>query len=227
MRRRSRRRLAGRRRCRLAGQLRRWRAAESTRLVWRDLAGLDSVEDTLAGSTRIAEQALGRALAAVEARCASATADLRDADGGAASLVVFGLGKLGGGELNFSSDIDLIYAFAEHGSSDGARPLAAEDTSRASGQRLAQLLGDVTADGFSHRVDLRLRPFRRLRAAGAELRGDGAVLPARGPRLGALRLDQGAPVAGDIAAARRCSRRCAPSCTGATSTTPRSTACAR
>src|SRR6187455_925773 len=48
------------------GQLRRWRAAESTRLVWRDLAGMDSVEDTLAGSTRIAEQALGCALAAVE-----------------------------------------------------------------------------------------------------------------------------------------------------------------
>ena len=47
------------------GQLRRWRAAESTRLVWRDLAGLDSVEDTLAGSTAIAEQALCCALAAV------------------------------------------------------------------------------------------------------------------------------------------------------------------
>src|SRR6188768_1870714 len=48
------------------GQLRRWRAAESTRLVWRDLAGLDRVEETLAGSTRIAEQALACALSAVE-----------------------------------------------------------------------------------------------------------------------------------------------------------------
>jgi glutamate-ammonia-ligase adenylyltransferase len=141
------------------GQLRRWRAAESTRLIWRDLAGLDSVEDTLAGSTRIAGQALGCALAAVEGAVRERHGRIDDGRGGAASLVVFGLGKLGGGELNFSSDIDLIYAFAEHGTSDGARPLAAEEYFTRIGQRLAQLLGDVTADGFSHRVDLRLRPF--------------------------------------------------------------------
>jgi glutamate-ammonia-ligase adenylyltransferase len=141
------------------GQLRRWRAAESTRLVWRDLAGLDTVEDTLAGSTHIAEQALRVALAAVEGAVRERHGRLADARGGSASLVVFGLGKLGGGELNFSSDIDLIYAFAEHGQSDGARPLAAEEYFTRVGQRLAQLLGDVTADGFSHRVDLRLRPF--------------------------------------------------------------------
>ncbi|MBP8081379.1 MAG: glutamine-synthetase adenylyltransferase, partial [Arenimonas sp.] len=47
------------------GQLRRWRAAESTRLIWRDVHGLDSVEDTLAGSSWIAEQALAVALEAV------------------------------------------------------------------------------------------------------------------------------------------------------------------
>jgi len=146
------------------GQLRRWRAAESTRLVWRDLAGLDSVEATLAGSTRIAEAALACALSAVagavrERHGCIKPGRIDDGRGGEAALVVFGLGKLGGGELNFSSDIDLIYAFAEHGSSDGARPLAAEEYFTRIGQRLAQLLGDVTADGFSHRVDLRLRPF--------------------------------------------------------------------
>jgi glutamate-ammonia-ligase adenylyltransferase len=84
---------------------------------------------------------------------------VRDEAGRVQSLVVFGLGKLGGSELNFSSDVDLIYAFAEHGSSDGARALDAEDYFTRIGQRLAQLLGDVTGDGFCHRVDLRLRPF--------------------------------------------------------------------
>ncbi|MDQ3056318.1 MAG: bifunctional [glutamate--ammonia ligase]-adenylyl-L-tyrosine phosphorylase/[glutamate--ammonia-ligase] adenylyltransferase, partial [Pseudomonadota bacterium] len=74
-------------------------------------------------------------------------------------LVVFGLGKLGGGELNFSSDIDLVYAYSHDGISDGARPLAAEDYFARLGQQLAKLLDEVTADGFSHRVDLRLRPF--------------------------------------------------------------------
>jgi glutamate-ammonia-ligase adenylyltransferase len=141
------------------GALRHWRAAESTRLIWRDIAGLDCVEDTLAGSTHIAERALDCALAAVEDAVRERHGRIDDGRGGAASLVVFGLGKLGGGELNFSSDIDLIYAFAEHGTSDGARPLAAEEYFTRIGQRLAQLLGDVTADGFSHRVDLRLRPF--------------------------------------------------------------------
>ncbi len=141
------------------GQLRRWRAAESTRLVWRDLFGLDRVEDTLAGSTRIAEQALQAALALAAAQTRERHGELRDGEGRAQSLVVFGLGKLGGGELNFSSDIDLIYAYPEPGLSDGARPLDAEAYFTRIGQRLAALLGEVSAEGFSHRVDLRLRPF--------------------------------------------------------------------
>ena len=141
------------------GQLRRWRAAESTRLIWRDLDGKDVVEDTLAGSSWIAEQALAAALQAVSGVVQARHGVVRNAAGETQSLVVFGLGKLGGRELNFSSDIDLIYAFAEHGSSDGSRPLDAENYFTRIGQRLAQLLGEVTADGFCHRVDLRLRPF--------------------------------------------------------------------
>lgn len=139
--------------------LRRWRAAESTRLVWRDLQQLDSVDQTLAGCSRIADDALARTLAALEQAFALRHGHVRDGHGEPQSLVVFGLGKLGGGELNFSSDVDLVYAFAEQGQSDGARPLDAETYYMRLGQRLAQLLGDVTADGFSHRVDLRLRPF--------------------------------------------------------------------
>ena len=141
------------------GQLRRWRAAESTRLIWRDLEGVDGIEQTLAGSSWIAEQALATALPAVTGLMQARHGLVRDAAGAVQSLVVFGLGKLGGAELNFSSDIDLIYAFAEHGSSDGERSLDAEDYFTRIGQRLAQLLGEVTADGFCHRVDLRLRPF--------------------------------------------------------------------
>ena len=142
-----------------AGQLRRWRTAESTRLVWRDLHGLDDVDATLAGSSRIADLALQRGVDALSASLAERHGVVRNAAGEAQSLVVFGLGKLGGGELNFSSDVDLVYAFPEHGESDGARGLDAEAWFTRLGQRLAQLLGDVTADGFCHRVDLRLRPF--------------------------------------------------------------------
>ncbi|MEZ0472646.1 bifunctional [glutamate--ammonia ligase]-adenylyl-L-tyrosine phosphorylase/[glutamate--ammonia-ligase] adenylyltransferase [Luteimonas salinilitoris] len=143
--------------------LRRHRAAESTRLVWRDVLGLDDVDDTLAGTTRLADACLQTALAALEAEFVQRHGSVRDADadadGDAVRLVVFGLGKLGGEELNFSSDVDLVYGYARDGQSDGARPLAAEQYFARLGQALAKLLDEVTADGFCHRVDLRLRPF--------------------------------------------------------------------
>ncbi|WP_368564435.1 bifunctional [glutamate--ammonia ligase]-adenylyl-L-tyrosine phosphorylase/[glutamate--ammonia-ligase] adenylyltransferase [Pseudoxanthomonas sp. UTMC 1351] len=140
-------------------QLRRYRTAESTRLIWRDVHDLDDVDATLAGSTRLAEICLQTGLEALEREFAERHGVVRAADGSAQRLVVFGLGKLGGGELNFSSDIDLVYAYPQGGESDGARPLAAEDYFARLGQRLAKLLDEPTVDGFCHRVDLRLRPF--------------------------------------------------------------------
>ncbi|AXK73666.1 bifunctional [glutamate--ammonia ligase]-adenylyl-L-tyrosine phosphorylase/[glutamate--ammonia-ligase] adenylyltransferase [Lysobacter sp. TY2-98] len=140
-------------------QLRRYRTAASTRLIWRDVLGLDDVDTTLAGSTQLAERCLALALDALETQFAQRHGVVRDGEGRAQRLVVFGLGKLGGGELNFSSDIDLVYAYETGGESDGARPLDAEGYFTRLGQQLAKLLDDVTADGFSHRVDLRLRPF--------------------------------------------------------------------
>ncbi len=144
--------------------LRRYRAAESTRLAWRDVIGIDGVEATLAGSTRLAETCLTLGLDALEQAFATRHGVFRDRDGRVRRLVVFGLGKLGGGELNFSSDVDLVYGYDFEGlgaadASDGERPLAAEAYFTRLGQQLARLLDDTTADGFCHRVDLRLRPY--------------------------------------------------------------------
>lgn len=139
--------------------LRRYRAAESTRLVWRDVVEGADVDEILAGSTRLAESCLQAGLAALEGEFVARHGQVREAGGEPVRLVVFGLGKLGGGELNFSSDVDLVYAFAAQGQSDGPRPLEAEEYFARLGQRLARLLDDMTADGFCHRVDLRLRPY--------------------------------------------------------------------
>ncbi len=140
--------------------LRRFRRAESLRLIARDVLGLDRVEDTLAGASHLAERCLDAALRHVEAGFATRFGLPRAAsDGAAQRLVVIGMGKLGGGELNFSSDIDLIFAFPEAGATDGARVLDNEDYFSRLGQRLIQLLAEVTADGFAYRVDMRLRPF--------------------------------------------------------------------
>ena len=146
--------------------LRRYRQAESTRLVWRDVVEGADVEEILAGSSALAETCLRLALDALEADFARRFGVVRDAAGAIQRLVVFGLGKLGGRELNFSSDIDLVYAYEHEGESEpapakagGARSLHAQDYFARLGQQLTKLLDEVTADGFCHRVDLRLRPF--------------------------------------------------------------------
>src|SRR5580704_13590156 len=84
----------------------------------------------------------------------------RDLAGGEVQpLLVIGMGKLGGGELNFSSDVDLVLLFPEHGETDGARGIANEEFFTRLGQGLVRLLETPTPDGFVLRVDLRLRPF--------------------------------------------------------------------
>jgi glutamate-ammonia-ligase adenylyltransferase len=69
------------------------------------------------------------------------------------------MGKLGGCELNFSSDVDLVLLFPEHGETDGPRPIANEEFFTRLGQGLIRLLETATHDGFTLRVDMRLRPF--------------------------------------------------------------------
>ena len=183
--------------------LRRWRVAESTRLIWRDVQGLDSVEATLRGTTRLAEQCLQLALAALETDFAQRHGVVRDAQGDEVRLVVFALGKLGGGELNFSSDIDLVYGYEHDGESDGARALPAETYFARLGQQLAKLLDEVTADGFCHRVDLRLRPYGN---AGRVAWSFGALelyFQREGRDWERYAWQKARPVAGDIAAGER------------------------
>jgi glutamate-ammonia-ligase adenylyltransferase len=139
--------------------LRRFRRAESARLVVRDVLGVDAVRATLEGATALAETCIEQALRHLEPAFHARHGTPRLADGTLQRLVVIGMGKLGGGELNFSSDIDLVFAYAEPGTCVGGRALDFEDFYARLGQRLAQLLGETTADGLCYRVDLRLRPF--------------------------------------------------------------------
>ena len=185
------------------GQLRAWRQAVSARLVWRDLGGLDTVEETLAGSTRLAEACLQFGLAAVETRLAARHGVVRDDSGAAVRLVVFALGKLGGGELNFSSDVDLVYAYPETGESDGPRPLAAEDYFARLGRALATLLDEQTADGFCHRVDLRLRPFGNAGRVALSFAAMEQYFQREGRDWERYAWQKARPVAGDIDAGER------------------------
>ncbi len=140
-------------------RLRQFRRLCSVALILRDLAGIDAVADTLRLSSRVAEICITSALAQAEAQLVQRFGLPRSHEGVLQQLVVIAMGKLGGGELNFSSDVDLILAFPESGSSDGARSLDNEEYFTRLGQRLAQLLGDVSDEGLVLRVDYRLRPY--------------------------------------------------------------------
>ena len=140
-------------------QLRRWRRYEYVRIAWRDLAGWARVPETLAELSACADAAITTALAWARRTLVVRYGEPRSAAGEPQPLVVIGMGKLGGGELNFSSDVDLVLLFPEHGETDGARGIANEEFFTRLGQALARLLGAPTAEGFVLRVDLRLRPF--------------------------------------------------------------------
>ena len=140
-------------------ELRRFRRRQLVRIAWRDLAGLADVETILLELTLLADVCIERACATAARELDARHGTPRGEDGQVLELLVLGMGKLGGGELNFSSDIDLVLLFPEHGETDGPRPLSHEEWFIRLGRRVAQLLGSVTAEGFVYRVDLRLRPF--------------------------------------------------------------------
>jgi glutamate-ammonia-ligase adenylyltransferase len=141
-------------------ELRRFRRRESVRLIWRDVNNVDRIETTLSGASVLAEVCIELALRHAERQLAERHGLMRTASGEVQRMVVLALGKLGGGELNFSSDVDLVLAYEDADCrSDGARPLDAEIGYARLSQHLISLLADRTPQGYVYRVDLRLRPF--------------------------------------------------------------------
>ena len=133
-------------------------------LIVRDAAGvatLDEVTDTM---TRLAELSVRRLTAALGAELAAVHGVPLSADGIPQDLLVVAMGKGGGGELNVSSDLDLIYVYDEggdtapHGAFTGQRSLSNHEFFERLGRRLAAALSETTAEGFVFRIDLRLRP---------------------------------------------------------------------
>jgi glutamate-ammonia-ligase adenylyltransferase len=183
--------------------LRRFRRAESARLVVRDVLGVDPVRATIEGATALAETCIELALRHLEPAFHARHGTPRLADGSVQRLVVVGMGKLGGGELNFSSDIDLVFAYAEEGTCEGGRALAFEDYYARLGQRLAQLLGEVTADGFAYRVDLRLRPFGSVGRMALSFAAMEQYYQREGRDWERYAWIKARPVAGDLAGGRR------------------------
>lgn len=138
--------------------LRQFRRTEMIRIAWRDVSGLADTSETLRDLSDLADQCVQQALHAHEQVLVARYGVPRNALGQAQRLVVLGMGKLGGQELNYSSDIDLIFAFEHEGETDGNRPIANSEFFIKLGQKIIRSLDQVTRDGFVFRVDMRLRP---------------------------------------------------------------------
>jgi [glutamine synthetase] adenylyltransferase / [glutamine synthetase]-adenylyl-L-tyrosine phosphorylase len=135
----------------LQSRLRLYCRREQLRIGGRDLLGLATVDETVRELSALADAVIGAALASTRQRLAQ---EWRTDP--PVAFVVLGMGKLGGGELNYSSDVDLIYVYERDGDLPDGRTVreffvrVAEEVTRA--------LAEVTEEGFCFRVDLRLRP---------------------------------------------------------------------
>ncbi|MBL8202342.1 MAG: bifunctional [glutamate--ammonia ligase]-adenylyl-L-tyrosine phosphorylase/[glutamate--ammonia-ligase] adenylyltransferase [Chromatiales bacterium] len=140
-------------------RLRLFRHRELVRIIWRDLNEGVDVTESLRDLSDLADAAINAALDYADGLLRARHGTPRAEDGSACGPGVVAMGKLGGHELNFSSDVDLVFLFSEAGETDGARPISNEEYFRLLAQRAIDLLSRNTADGFVYRVDVRLRPF--------------------------------------------------------------------
>jgi glutamate-ammonia-ligase adenylyltransferase len=146
--------------------LRLFRRREMLRIAWRDLAGWASLEESLKSLSDLADTIIDITLSWLHKSLVIQFGTPCYPDGSPQSLVVLALGKLGGQELNFSSDIDLIFAYPSEGETKGVKRCRSyQEFFLRLGQQLIQVLTQITPEGFVYRVDMRLRPF-----------GDGAPL---------------------------------------------------
>lgn len=151
--------------------LRKIKGREIVRIGLRDLGGLAEMEETARALSDLAEAALCGAtqfaLSNLRKRFGIPLIEGEDGEGRECQFCVLALGKLGGRELNFSSDIDIMYVYE----TDGVFPARLNGDGKEAGEettfhqffikvaeKVTRLIGEVTGDGIVFRVDLRLRP---------------------------------------------------------------------
>ncbi|OCG27353.1 bifunctional glutamine synthetase adenylyltransferase/deadenyltransferase [Gilliamella sp. wkB108] len=140
--------------------LRQFRRFMLVRLEWSQLTHKSNDEQILAQLSELAEVIIVKTRDWLYKLSCQEWGTPCNSQGEAQPLLILGMGKLGGGELNFSSDIDLIFTYPEHGQTQGGRrELDNAVFFTRLGQRLIKALDHITEDGFVYRVDMRLRPL--------------------------------------------------------------------
>ncbi len=138
--------------------LRRLRQRVMAHLILRDIGGLAPLEEIVESMTLLADVTTNFALDYYHRQLVATYGEPLDTAGRPQRMLIIGMGKLGGRELNVSSDVDYIFVYPEEGDTAGPKSIENYDFFTRLGKRVIQALGDLTADGQVFRVDMRLRP---------------------------------------------------------------------
>ncbi len=163
--------------------LRRLRQMVWLRSTARDLAGIADLSEVMSAMTALAEVSNVAAQAEAEKELSERYGlPIGSETGTPQQLIVVAMGKLGGRELNVSSDVDLIFVYPEEGDTDGPRSVSNHEFFTLVGKRVIATLSEITDEGFVFRVDMRLRPY-----------GDSGALAISLPALESYFITQGRP----------------------------------
>ncbi len=202
--------------------LRHFRKQEMLRIGLRDLLDKADLRETVEDLSDLAEACLQRAYLRIdsELRLRYGRPLIEKADGSfeTAGFAVIAMGKLGGRELNFSSDVDLMYVYAADGETEGAVSPDGGVTNKITNhqyfirlsERLSAAIGEKTEDGFVFRVDLRLRPEGQRGPIAQSLSGYEIYYESWGQAWERSALIKARPVAGDETVGREFIERITP-----------------
>jgi [glutamine synthetase] adenylyltransferase / [glutamine synthetase]-adenylyl-L-tyrosine phosphorylase len=190
----------------LAFSLALFRRQQILRILLRDVLGLGSLSETTEELSNLADAILHISYKRIRAELAARHGTPRYVDDSGevreCGMSVIALGKLGGRELNYSSDIDLMFVYAANGETDGEHPISNKEFYKKVANQYTELLSTYTAEGLCYRVDLRLRPDGSLGEVCISLDGAKSYYQTRARDWELQMLIKARVAAGDAAAGR-------------------------
>jgi glutamate-ammonia-ligase adenylyltransferase len=139
-----------------------FRRQQILRILLRDILGMSALSETTEELSNLADAILDVSYERIRAELVAKHGVPRYADDEGrpreCGMSVIALGKLGGRELNYSSDIDLMFVYTANGETDGGNPISNKEFYKKVANQYTELLSTYTAEGLCYRVDLRLRP---------------------------------------------------------------------
>ena len=183
----------------LKARMLKFKVHEIIRIAWRDLTGAAPLSETMADLSDLACACISLGFEQLYPVLTQKWGTPKDSDGNTQNIVVLGMGKLGAGELNFSSDIDLIFVYPDSGQTDGDRSISNDEFFTKLCREFIKLFSISNGTHF-YRVDTRLRPFGDSGPLVMDASAFEHYYQSQGREWERYAMIKASPVAGDIAA---------------------------